>query len=46
MGTRPHLKIHKRGEGAVKTGRHRFVPKVGTEESMMNFLERFAEGNN
>ena len=42
MGTRMPLKIHKRGEGAVKTGRHGFFPKVGTEECMMDFLKSFA----
>ena len=30
MVTRLDLKINKRGEGAVKPGRHTFVPKVGT----------------
>ena len=45
MGTRLDLKIHERGEGAVKPGRHRFAPKVGTEERMMEFLKRFAGGN-
>ena len=44
MGTRLPLKIHKRGEGAVKPGRHRFVPKVRTEDIMMDFLNRFTGG--
>ena len=44
MGTRLALKIHERGEGAVKPGRHGFVPKVGTEERMMDLLKRFAGG--
>ena len=44
MGTRMPLKMHDRGEVAVKLGRHRFVPKVGTEERMMDFLKRFAGG--
>ena len=38
------LKIQKRGEGSVITRRHRFVPKVGTKERMMEFLKRFAGG--
>ena len=44
MGTRLPLKIHKRGEGAVKPGRHGFVPKVGTEDCMMGFLKSFSGG--
>ena len=39
MGNRLALKIHERGEGAVKPGRHRFVPKFGTEERIMDFLK-------
>ena len=46
MGTSLHLKIHEREEKAVKTGRHGFVPKVGTEELMMEFLKRFVGGEN
>ena len=41
MGTRLDLKIHKRGEGAAKSGRRGFVPKVGTEERIMEFLKRY-----
>ena len=41
MGTRLALKIHERGEGAVKPGRRVFVPKVGTEERIMDFLKRY-----
>ena len=44
MLNRLALKIHKRGEGAVKPGRHGFVPKVGTEERMMEFIKNVAEG--
>ena len=44
MGTRMELKIHERGEGSVKPGRHRFVPKVGTREHIMDFLKRYAVG--
>ena len=44
MGTRVTLKIHKRGEGAVKTGKHVFVLKVGTDEGMMEFLNRYSWG--
>ena len=44
MGTRMALKIHKRGEGSVKPSRHGFVPKVGTEERIMDFLKRYAGG--
>ena len=40
------LKIHERGEGAVKTGRHVLVPKVGTEEHIMDFLKRYTGGKN
>ena len=40
-GTRLALKIHERGEGAVKPGRRVFVPKVGTEERIMDFLKRY-----
>ena len=29
MGTRLDLKIHERGEGSVKPGRHGLVPKLG-----------------
>ena len=42
METGLPLKIHKRGEGAVKPGRHRFVPKVGTEEGIMDSLKGYA----
>ena len=35
-----------RGGGAVKPGRHGFVPKIGTEEHMMEFLKRFVGGKN
>ena len=45
MGTRMDLKIHERGEGAVRIGRHGFVPMVETEEHMMEFLKRFAGGD-
>ena len=41
MGTRLALKIHKRGEGAVKLGRHVFVSKVRTEERIMDFIKRY-----
>ena len=41
MGNRLDLKIHKRGEGAAKSGRRGFVPKVGTEERIMEFLKRY-----
>ena len=41
IGTRLALKIHKRGEGAVKLERHGFFPKVGTEEHIMEFLKRY-----
>ena len=44
MGTRLAIKIHKRGEVAVITGRHVFVPKVGTEDRIMEFFKRFAGG--
>ena len=44
MGTTLTLKIHERGEGSAKPGRHGFVPNVGTEEHMMNFLKRLAGG--
>ena len=44
MGTSLALKIHKRGDEAVKIGRHGFVPKVGTEEHMTEFIKRFARG--
>ena len=40
MGARLALKIHKRGEVAIKPGRHVFVPKVRTEERIMDFLKR------
>ena len=45
MGTMLPLKIHKRGEGEVKPGRHGLIPKVGIEERMMEFLNRLAGGN-
>ena len=41
MGTRLALKIHERGEGAVKPGGHGFIPKVGTEERIMEFLKSY-----
>ena len=44
MGTRLALKIHKRGGGAVKPGRHVFVLKVRTEEHMMDFIKSFTGG--
>ena len=44
MGTRLDLKIHERGEGVVKTRRHVFVPKVGTQERIMDFLKRYVGG--
>ena len=44
MGTRMPLKIHERGEGSVKPRRHGFVPKLGTEERMIDFLKRFVGG--
>ena len=44
MITRLSLKIHERGNGAVKPRRHIFVPKVGTEERIMEFLKRYAGG--
>ena len=37
MGIRMALKIHERGEGAIKPGRHVFITKVGTEESIIDF---------
>ena len=46
MGNRMDLKIHKRGEGAVRIGRHGFVPKVETDENMMEFLKRLAGRDN
>ena len=42
MGTRLALKIHERGQGALKPGRHIFVPKIGTEEHIMDFLTKYA----
>ena len=39
MGTRLALKTHERGKGDIKLGRHLFVPKVGTEECIMDFLK-------
>ena len=42
MGTRLPLKIHEREEGDAKPVRHGFVPKVGTEGCMVDFLKRFA----
>ena len=45
MGTRLALKIHEGGEGSAKPGRHVFVPKVGAEEHMMDFIKRYVEGN-
>ena len=44
MGTRLALKIQERGEGAVNTGRHVFVPKARAEERMIEFLKSFAGG--
>ena len=44
MVTRLALKIHERGEGAVKPGRHVFVLKVSTEERIMDFLKRYVGG--
>ena len=44
VGTRLALKIHERGEGAVKPGRHIFVLKVRTEERIMDFLKRYVGG--
>ena len=46
MGTMLYLKTHERGEGAVKPGRHVFIPKVGTEERIMDFLKRYVGSNN
>ena len=43
MGTRLPPKIHERGEGAVKPGRHVFVLKVGTEECIMDLLKRYTK---
>ena len=39
----PH-KLHGRGGKSAKPGRHRFVPKVGTEEHMMEFLKSCTVG--
>ena len=44
MVTRLPLKIYEKGEGDVKLGRYGFVPKVSTEERMMDFLKRFVGG--
>ena len=44
MGTRLDLNIHKRGEGSIKPVRNVFVPKVGMEERIMEFLKRYAGG--
>ena len=44
MGTWLALKIYEKGEGYVKPGRHVFVPKVGTEERIIEFLKRYAGG--
>ena len=44
IGTRLDLKIHERGEGAVKPRRNGVVLKVGTEECITDFLKRFAVG--
>ena len=44
MGTRLALKMHKRGEGSVKPRRRGFVPKVGTEEDIIDFLKRYTGG--
>ena len=44
MGTMMAFKIHERREGAVKPGRHGFVPKVGMEESIIYFLKRCVVG--
>ena len=38
------LKIHDRGEVDLKPGRHVFVPKVETEERIMDFLNKYAGG--
>ena len=46
MGTRMALKIHERGEGDVKPGRHVLVPKVGTEDCIIDFLKRYVGGEN
>ena len=46
MGTRMSLKIHDREEESVKPGRHVFIPKVGTEERIMDFLKRYVGSNN
>ena len=45
MGASLDPKINERGEGAVKPGRHGFVPKVRTEERIMDFLKRYSGGN-
>ena len=44
IGNRLPLKIYEKGEGDVKLGRYGFVPKVSTEERMMDFLKRFVGG--
>ena len=44
MGTRLARKIHESGEGAVKPGGYVFVPKVGTEERIMDFLKNYTGG--
>ena len=44
IGTRLALKILDWVEGAVKPRRHVFVPKVGTEERIIEFLKRYAGG--
>ena len=44
MVTRLAPKIHKRGGGAVKPGRHVFVLNVRTEERIMQLLKRYVGG--
>ena len=41
MVTNLPLKIHERGELTVKPGIHVFIPKVGTEDHVMNIIKRF-----
>ena len=38
MGTRLALKIHERGDEAIKPKRHVFVPRFRTKEQIMAFL--------
>ena len=40
------LKINERGEVVVKPRRHVFVPKVRTEERIMEFLKRYTGWKN